>query len=81
MALRHAAQRLAQRAVDLRAATRVDRAQVLRAARDLPEYLRTDPIDKAHALILLDAPDKACGFSRDGFIDLDEVKKETRALR
>ena len=55
--------------------------RVLRDARDLPDYLRTDAIDKAHAVILLDAPEKACGFSRDGFIDLDEVKKESRALR
>jgi hypothetical protein len=55
--------------------------RVLREARELPDYLSTDRLDKAHALVLAEAPHTACGFSRDGFIDIDEVVEESRARR
>jgi len=47
--------------------------EVLRQAEELDPYLSTDHLDKAHALVLLSEPQKACGYSRDGFIDVDEV--------
>jgi hypothetical protein len=47
--------------------------EVLRQAEGLDPYLSTDHLDKAHAQVLLSEPQKACGYSRDGFIDVDEV--------
>jgi hypothetical protein len=54
---------------------------VLREARALDDYLGTDRLDKAHAATLMEAPAKACGYSRDGFIDMDALKDEARAHR
>jgi hypothetical protein len=54
-------------------------ATVLRVAMGLPDYLRTDAVDRAHAQVLLGAPEKACGYSRDGFIDVDALGKRARA--
>lgn len=53
--------------------------QVLRAALLLPDYLSTDAVDRQHAKVLLDAPGKACGYSRDGFIDVDALEERARA--
>jgi tetratricopeptide (TPR) repeat protein len=47
--------------------------QVLEAARHLDPFLSTDHLDLSHAKILMDHPDTACGYSRDGFIDLKAV--------
>ncbi len=46
---------------------------VLEAARALPTYLSTDHLDIEHAGMLIENPKLACGYSRDGFIDMDEV--------
>lgn len=48
--------------------------QVLRGAMKLERKLESDPADIALARALLREPDKACGYSRAGFIDLDDVK-------
>ncbi len=52
--------------------------QVLRAVRDFGDFLSTDPLDKSHAEILIAFPDRACGYSRDGFIDVDGLGKQVR---
>jgi hypothetical protein len=48
---------------------------VLRSAHRLPRRFRTDESDLGHARKLLDAPERACGFSRDGWIDMDAERK------
>ena len=52
---------------------------VLHAALKLPDYLSTDTVDREHAQVLLGAPEKACGYSRDGFIDVDALEERARA--
>ena len=49
---------------------------VVDRAMDLPVYLETDVIDKELGRILAEEPEKACGFSRDGFIDVEAVGKD-----
>jgi hypothetical protein len=46
---------------------------VVDRAMNLPVYLETDILDKELGRILADEPEKACGFSRDGFIDVEAV--------
>jgi hypothetical protein len=55
--------------------------RVLRSAQQLDDYLPTDHLDKSHAAVLVDSPEKACGYSRDGFIDFDEVLEESNVKR
>ncbi|MEE3326497.1 MAG: hypothetical protein VX252_04135, partial [Myxococcota bacterium] len=57
----------------------VEGKRVLRIAMELPDYLRTDAVDREHAQVLLGAPEKACGYSRDGFIDVDALGEQARA--
>jgi tetratricopeptide (TPR) repeat protein len=47
----------------------------LAALRTMPHHLGTDPVDQKNAEILLAKPELACGYSRDGFIDLRGVKR------
>jgi hypothetical protein len=47
----------------------------LTAAREMPHHLGTDEVDQKNAEILLAKPELACGYSRDGFIDLRSVKR------
>ncbi len=54
---------------------------VLEEAQQLSEFLSTDAMDKVHARALLESPEKACGYSRDGFIDMKAVLKESKARR
>ena len=54
---------------------------VLEQARVLDDFLGTDPIDKQHAATLIASPSLACGYSRDGFIDIDSMKDEARNRR
>ncbi len=49
---------------------------VLKRAQGLDDYLPTDHLDKSHARILIDQPELACGYSRDGFIDVEDVMSE-----
>ncbi|MEM7410366.1 MAG: hypothetical protein AAF430_09045 [Myxococcota bacterium] len=49
--------------------------QVLERARTLEHRLTTDAIDQEHAQLLLDQPDTACGYSRDGFMDFSGIKE------
>ena len=51
---------------------------VLRQARNMSPQLSTDHVDIAYAGLLIENPHKACGFSRDGFIDVDEVVASRR---
>ncbi|MDE0884761.1 MAG: hypothetical protein OSB70_04455 [Myxococcota bacterium] len=53
--------------------------EVLESSRRLDDYLSTDPLDKMHAAILARQPGKACGYSRDGFIDVDGLGKKVRS--
>lgn len=46
---------------------------VLQQAVGLDPYLSTDHLDLEHAVLLMERPDRACGYSRDGFIDMDEA--------
>lgn len=52
---------------------------VLREARTLDDYLGTDSLDKAHATTLIGNPQMACGYSRDGFIDIESLQDQARA--
>jgi tetratricopeptide (TPR) repeat protein len=47
--------------------------EVLREARKMKPYLSTDYLDLGYAQKLIESPGLACGFSRDGFIDIAEV--------
>jgi tetratricopeptide (TPR) repeat protein len=47
---------------------------VLRDALALEPRLESDPQDLALARVLLQEPEKSCGYSREGFVDLDDVK-------
>ena len=51
---------------------------ILRRAETLEPYLPTDPIDLKFAHLLIESPSKACGFSRDGFIDIDAAATRAR---
>ena len=42
----------------------------LATARSMPHLLGTDAVDQKNAGILLASPDRACGYQRDGFVDL-----------
>ncbi len=55
--------------------------RVLREARTLDNYLGTDSLDKDHATTLMTSPQMACGYSRDGFIDIESLKDQARAQR
>ncbi len=48
--------------------------EVLEAAHTLEPILDSDPRDLAFARIMAREPEKACGFSRDGFVDQDAVR-------
>jgi hypothetical protein len=60
---------------------RGDTAALARGRRELakvgtmPHHLGTDGIDQAHADVLLAKPERACGYSRDGFIELGDVAR------
>jgi hypothetical protein len=45
----------------------------LEQTRIMPHHLGTDAMDVKHAEILIAKPELACGYSRDGFIDLSGV--------
>jgi tetratricopeptide (TPR) repeat protein len=47
--------------------------EVLRHSQELKPLLETDGIDMAYAQILLQQPEKACTYARDGFVDLKQV--------
>jgi hypothetical protein len=49
--------------------------QALEAAMHMPLFQSTDTLDLDHARILMAEPERACGYSRDGWIDLREAKK------
>ena len=46
---------------------------VLRHAVKLENFQSTDSLDREHAHVLIAAPERACGYSRDGWIDLTEA--------
>jgi hypothetical protein len=53
--------------------------EVLKGVRHLGDFLSTDPLDKSHAEVLIAFPGRACGYSRDGFIDVEGLGKQVRA--
>jgi len=55
--------------------------EVLTRAPSLPLRLNTDTTDLEHAAVLLREPAKACGYSRDGWIDMDEIDAQSATLR
>jgi tetratricopeptide (TPR) repeat protein len=46
--------------------------RVMRHAVDLDNFQTTDAYDRAHARIMLEEPERACGYSRDGWIEFSE---------
>jgi tetratricopeptide (TPR) repeat protein len=52
-------------------ATLEEGRRALRAAASLDRSLDTDSVDMEHAQVLFDEPERACGYSRDGWIELD----------
>lgn len=58
-------------------AKRVDEGKaVLRDTMALEEVMSTDGLEKQNAQILIDEPEKACGYSRDGFVDVDAAARQ-----
>jgi hypothetical protein len=55
---------------------RVEGQQVLEATPDLRPRFRTDEIDLELAARLLASRELACGFSRDGWIDIEAERKQ-----
>ncbi len=53
-----------------------DGRRVLNDAIALERRLESDELDVEFARILLREPEKACGYSRAGFVDLDEYKEK-----
>jgi tetratricopeptide (TPR) repeat protein len=47
--------------------------EILRRSQELAPILATDAIDLAYARIMLEQPERACTYARDGFVELDEV--------
>jgi hypothetical protein len=47
---------------------------VLRDAISIEDFQRTDSFDREHAGILIEDPPKACGYSRDGWVELAEAE-------
>jgi hypothetical protein len=43
---------------------------VLRRAMEIEDFQSTDSFDREHARIMIDDPKRACGYSRDSWIDL-----------
>lgn len=55
------------------AARLVEGRDAMRRAMKSPDFQSTDELDLEHAQILLAQPERACGYSRDGWIDLTEA--------
>ena len=53
--------------------------RVLRRAMDLQDFESTDGFDRAHARVLIDQPERACSYSRDGWIDLEGGARAVQA--
>ncbi len=53
----------------------------LRHALSLPVSSNSDVVDRAFARQMLREPDKACGFTRKGFMDLEAESRRVRAQR
>lgn len=53
--------------------------EALRKAIDMKRVMPTDPLDKQYAAGFLKDPSGACGFSRDGIVDLDKNKLDKDA--
>jgi hypothetical protein len=47
--------------------------EILQRSQDLAPLLETDGIDLAFARILIEQPERACTYARDGFVELDEI--------
>jgi hypothetical protein len=52
--------------------------RVLAQAMALPDFQSTDRFDREHARVLATEPERACGYSRDGWIDLEEAARKRR---
>lgn len=52
--------------------------RVLRRSLALPDFQSTDRFDREHARILLSEPERACGYSRDGWIDMEDAARKRR---
>ena len=50
----------------------------LRHALEMEQVMPTDPLDKEYAQGFLEDPSGACGFSRDGIVELDKDKIENK---
>jgi hypothetical protein len=59
-------------------AARREALTVLARVPDLPRRFATDATDVRHAATLRDRPALACGYSRDGWIDVEAERRATR---
>ena len=59
----------------------VDAVIARRAVADRTDLLSPDHLDLSHTKILMEHPEKACGYSRDGFLDLKATLEEAKASR
>jgi tetratricopeptide (TPR) repeat protein len=48
---------------------------VLRRAMQIEEFQSTDYFDREHARIMIEEPERACGYSRDSWIDLSRAAR------
>ncbi len=48
--------------------------EVLRRTQSLPQVMDTDAVDVDFARLLMQEPERACSFARDGFVDLEEAE-------
>ena len=48
---------------------------VLRRAMEIEDFQSTDSFDREHARIMIEEPKRACGYSRDGWIDLGRAAR------
>jgi hypothetical protein len=55
-----------------------DGRAVLRRAMEIEDFQSTDHFDREHARIMIEEPKRACGYSRDSWIDLEQAARASR---
>ena len=48
---------------------------VLQRAMEIEDFQSTDTFDREHARIMIEEPKRACGYSRDSWIDLGRAAR------
>lgn len=60
------------------AGARSEARRLLRRVPEMPRRIATDQVDTANAALLLDDPTLGCGYSRDGWIDIENERRAAR---